>query len=356
MLGRPLIQFDDVLGHPARSDDWHSQGVATFTRALEALDLEMFSDASDLALYMIQEASEANTLYREWTTSIPQIMRRAGVGEDEIASDQVRVEALVAPAEGVAFDPDAGWIRYLAMVNECRLACEAGDADEARELLCEARAVWQDTHDRACDLVYGWLDAAAQRLGEHRIGEIWDELMVEGYAFYERYDVDVNPWEQTFELVVRVMFEGMRGHLTGPGRRGDLEVIEEDDRWGIRFDPCGSGGRTYRGDDIAGPRMNPPYNFGVTTDEYDWAWNKKGVCLYCAHCCQLMERNPIARYGYPIRVVDPPTWPSAQVDGKCTWWVYKDPSLVPESVYARVGARKPEVLGSSAVGGGRQHD
>lgn len=356
MVATPAIQFDDVLGHPARSEGWFGQGVSTYTRAFEALAAGQFTEASDLALYTVQEASEANHLYAEWTESIPQIMMTRGVSAQDIAEDDGRLQSLVSPAGSDRLDSTLGWQQYRALIDDCRTACAARDAERAAELLDQARARWQDTHDRACDLVYGWLDAAARRLGEDCIGPIWDELMVEGYAFYERYDLDVNPWERSFGLVVRVMFEGMRGHLTGPDRRGDLEVIEEEDRWGIRFDPCGSGGRTYRGDDIAGPRMNAPYNFGVTTAEHDWAWNKTGICLYCTHCCQLMEQNPIAKFGYPIRVVDPPTWPAAQHGGKCTWWVYKDPTLVPEWVYSRVGARKPNALGSAAVQSGVPRD
>ena len=44
-------------------------------------------------------------------------------------------------------------------------------------------------------------------------------------------------------------------------------------------------------------------------------------------------------YGYPIRVVDPPIWPQAReggAAGRCTWTIYKDPSLVPDEAYLRV--------------------
>ena len=98
-----------------------------------------------------------------------------------------------------------------------------------------------------------------------------------------------------------------------------------------------SGGRTLRDDPDsgAGPRIGPPWNLGVTTRPHDWSWNKAGICLYCVHCCQLNERMPMRRFGYPTRVVEPPVWPEARDGGKCTWYVYKDPALVPEEVYRR---------------------
>ena len=105
-----------------------------------------------------------------------------------------------------------------------------------------------------------------------------------------------------------VACEAMRGHLVGPERTGDMELVELEDRFVLRFDPCGSGGRTLRGDSIEGtpPRMQPPYDWTVTEEPHTWNHNTPGVCLYCTHCIILMEEMPIDRFGYPVRVVDPP--------------------------------------------------
>ena len=76
----------------------------------------------------------------------------------------------------------------------------------------------------------------------------------------------------------------------------------------------------------------------MTTEQHDWAWNAAGVCAYCVHCCLLNEVVPIERLGYPTRVIEPPLWPAARENATCTWWVYDDPSLIPDWVYERVGA------------------
>lgn len=47
----------------------------------------------------------------------------------------------------------------------------------------------------------------------------------------------------------------------------------------------------------------------------------------------------------PVRVVEPPVWPH-DADLACTWTVYKDPSLVPDDAYRRVGLEPP--AGASA--------
>lgn len=128
--------------------------------------------------------------------------------------------------------------------------------------------------------------------------------------------------------------------MSGPDREGDVKVWEEEDRWVLRFDPCGSGGRMFRRDPEAKSAPEEPPH-GVTTARYDWAWNEEGVCYYCVHCCQLQERVPIERLGYPLRVVEPPLWPPSKGRRHCTWSIYKDPSLVPDEAYGRVGAPPP---------------
>jgi hypothetical protein len=140
----------------------------------------------------------------------------------------------------------------------------------------------------------------------------------------------------------------MRGHLVGPDRTGDMEFSEDADRYTLRFDPCGSGGRILRGDAIEGtpPRTDAPYSWGVTQEEHDFAWRKKGVCYYCSNCCLVLQLKPIDAFGYPVRVVEPPTYPS-ETAAKCTWHIYKDPTAVPERYYETVGRKRPEKFGSA---------
>jgi len=101
-----------------------------------------------------------------------------------------------------------------------------------------------------------------------------------------------------------------------------VTVEEQPDRVALSFHPCGSGGRI-----LAEGRH------GVVEGAHDFAWNTPGVCRYCVHCCVLQQLGPIDAFGYPARVIDPPTEPGQH----CTWTVYRDPSLVPDAAYERVG-------------------
>jgi hypothetical protein len=60
------------------------------------------------------------------------------------------------------------------------------------------------------------------------------------------------------------------------------------------------------------------------------------------------------RFGYPVRVIDPPVYPDTNRDPdarqKCQWQMFKDPTKVPEEYYERVGRKRPDTFGSKAHG------
>jgi hypothetical protein len=343
------LAFDADLGHPAPAGPIAAQGESNYRRAARALDAGRFEDAASLGRYTIEEAREGHELYAAWRDQIRRYLVREGVSPEIVAAEDVRLGDLLRLDDGAPFDAARRWADYNSLIDAFTLSCGAGDGKRAARQLEAARLSWRATHDRACDWVYGLLDAVVRHLGEARIGPLWDELMAPMYETYDRYDITHTPWPDSVRRLVLVAAESLRGHLSGPGRMGDIEITEEAERWVLRFDPCGSGGRSYRDDAAQGytPRMAPPYDFAVTEQEHDWAWNKKGVCVYCVHCCQLNQRMPIGRFGYPTRVVEPPTWPAARHGGKCVWSIYKDPSLVPEQAYRDVGSQKPARFGGT---------
>lgn len=345
------IAFDPILGGPARTGSLAEQSRSSYALAREALAAGRFGDAVQLARHTVEEAHEAYELYRDWIGQIRDYLKEYGVKARTIAEGEARVAALLRAPDGRAFDLDAGWRAYGEAIERFATLAAAGEADAAGEALRAAWALWLDTHDKGCDRVAGMLDLVIAHLGEERIGPLWDRLMAPMYDFYDRYDTDHTPWPTSYHRILTVAIEALRGHLSGPRREGDIEIVEEEDRVVLSFDPCGSGGRSLRADPVTGepPRMEPPFGFRVIERAYPWSWSKKGVCAYCVHCCQLNMRMPIAKFGYPTRVVEPPTWPEARAGGKCRWTIYKDPRGVPETAYEAVGETKPGVIGSAAT-------
>ena len=220
------------------------------------------------------------------------------------------IDVLVRP-DGRPYDRNFMWNEFREGVESFVAHCHRSNADAALADLDVFVETWRQLHDRDVDHTYGLMHEVIEHLGERAIGEMYDVLLVPLFTWrYEKFDIDKSPWDEALQLLMQVCFEAARSHLFGPGRRGDMEVIEYDDRYVLRFDPCGSGGRTVRGDEIEGtpPRMEEPYNWHVSKEPFSWNHFQEGVCLYCSHCITLMEELPIDRFGYPVRVVDPPRY------------------------------------------------
>jgi hypothetical protein len=212
-------------------------------------------------------------------------------------------------------------------------AIDRGDGLEAKRLVESFRLETQVVEDIMVDWVWAILSYVSDRWGEPELEPLMRESMApwtsERYALYHQL-----PMEEKVALTV----EGMRGHLSGKERKGDITVTEEAERYVLSFDPCGSGGRARRGDPARGvlPATERP-EFGHSKEAHDWTWQREGVCYYCAHCALVNEIMPIEQMGYPMRVTENPI----QAGDQCRWMIYKDPARVPAEYYERVGKTKP---------------
>lgn len=330
---RPVdVRHSDVLGHAAREEPWADQGVSTYVRAREALAHGATEAAVRLAELTVQEAQEAYDLYSLWLQQLPELLLGLGVPGDAAAPSSER-------ARWSAVELRSGWASYRRHLNAFADRARSDDRPGAERELERGRATWQSAHDSATDMLCTLIALGVEHLGEKSVGLLWDRMLAHYYAALpEKYDPATRPWSRSLERLVLDIFEATRGHLCGPARDGTFEVRDEPDRWVVRFAPCGSGGRTYAYADLPGRSF--------TEAEHDWAWNTIGVCHYCVHCCQLQQRAPIARLGMPLRVIEPPVVASVGQRGRdhCTWYLYKDPTLLPDEAFTAVGAAVPAWL------------
>jgi len=336
MAQRPT-RYDDALGHDVRSDPWLEQGRSSYVLALDAFAEGRAEDAVSLARMTVEEAQEAFDLYALWLVQLPALLATAGVSESALAPQ--RLDSL-----RVKHELEDGWTRYVELIAQFEEMATSVCTD-APGVLVLARSTWLAAHDPATDQLAALFAFAAKELGEASVGPLWDDLLSPYYeAIREKYDPSVRTWESSVQRLGLDIFEAVRGHLTGPTRDGRFDVREEADRWVLEFAPCGSGGRTYP--DTADTERDPRE---FTTEQHDWAWQTTGVCLYCVHCCQLQQRAPIERLGFPLRVIAPPVRPNVEHPGRkvCTWSIYKNPSLIPAHAYSDVGAAPPDGISDS---------
>jgi hypothetical protein len=354
------LEWSDAIGKRVRSGDWADQAVSTVTKIEDELaaagdDFGLAANrrenAAQLVDYFMEEAKVVYVIYKVWTAGFQQWLTEQGVPDEDVAAEADRLARLLAYPDGTPLERESRWeelgLRAGRLANGIR-SYDLTVADALTEL-DGVREDWRRLHDRSADLMAGILAFVARRFGEDALETCYRAIM-EPYL-QERYmpfDVRLTPYEETLDRNLYISLEAMRGHLVGPGRRGDIELEEHDDRWEIRFDPCASGGRILRGDpeEETGSRVLEPYEFGVIEEPKPWTWNETGVCYYCAHCNLALSTIPAERWGHPVRTVDPPLWrgpDDPSTHRKCQWTVWKSLEAIPEREYERIGRTKPQL-------------
>jgi hypothetical protein len=352
------MMFSQVLNRQVRSGDWVDQKLSTFRVIGTALDEGRWKDAAELSDYFVVEAKVCWDLYRQWRRDLEDYLLNNGVSEEDLTVIKAEIAELTLMPDGSVFEPEKEWQKFNNEIAEAIADCGRHEAADAHAQIASAKESWRRTHDRDVDTIYAYTSEVSGRLGEDAILDMWKKVLQPWFdGRYKRFDVDSFEWSESLDVLMYVTFEAMRGHLVGPERTGDIGLEEFDDRYVFSFDPCGSGGRSVRGDNIegTGPRMEPPYNWKVSEEPHDWNHYTPGVCLYCAHCIVLTEQMPMDHFGYPVRVIDPPIYAPGDdaAPKQCKWTVYKDPTAVPEEFYTRAGRTKPTSFGSEGRNGER---
>jgi hypothetical protein len=343
------LGFSQVLGRRVRTGGWTDQKVSTWRKIHDALDKEDYREAAALIDFFTDEADVIYSIFRQLIPDVNEYLLQRGLSKQEIREINTRVLALLRLPDGRPFKPRRLWEEFRDMTRELIVLCGERRTADVRVSMEPWKERWRLIQDRDVDHCYGIINEIVERFGETALAEMWEFIIGPLFKMrYAKFDIGQFPWNDALPLNMYLAFEAMRGHLVGPDRTGDMEFSEDADRYTLRFDPCGSGGRILRGDAIEGtpPRTDAPYSWGVTQEEHDFAWRRKGVCYYCSNCCLVLQLKPIDVFGYPVRVVEPPTYPS-ETAAKCTWHIYKDPTAVPERYYEAVGRKRPEKFGSA---------
>jgi hypothetical protein len=343
------LEWSEEIGKRVRTGPWTDQAISTTKKILEAIALGQWEVAAQLVDYWMEEAKVVYVIYDVWTDGFSTWLTDQGVSKEELSTEMDRLRQLLAFPDGTPYEARSRWEELGAKAGRLGNLMRAAELtkEEAATALDDLREGWRQLHDRGADMMAGILSFVARRFGEPAIESCY-RFVLEPYLQerYKPFDIREQPYEDTIYRNLYLSLEAMRGHLCGPDRFGDLEFSEHEDRWVIKFDPCGSGGRSLRGDPVegTGSRAEPPYGFGVTSDRYDWAWNEEGICYYCAHCCFALERWPAEQWGHPLRVIDSPRYPeetTGESPQKCSWTIYKTIEAIPAEAYLRIGMVKP---------------
>lgn len=191
-------------------------------------------------------------------------------------------------------------------------AIQGGRTDEALALLEYCYEEDKEQDDNMASIAEIFISKIAS-FGEEEVEKIWREGG--WYAKASKWISALPGVEDSLQRWAEIQ----RAH------NGNFIITEEPDKYVVRCDPCGTGGRLIRTRGV-----------GTLKKAYPWSWSKSGVSIYCTHCCTYFEIFPIELRGYPIAVFLPGDRP----DDPCIQLFYKKPELIPEEYFTRVGKTK----------------
>lgn len=210
--------------------------------------------------------------------------------------------------------------RTLDLVNK---AADEGDTEKVKRYARRMYGELMNMHDLELDMVTALLSFIGRQYGDEVLQKAfteavgsWIKQMSEGYAKEE------NPSRRLQMLVY-----GLKGH----GQ--PVKVEEDDEKFTLTMQPCGSGGRL-----VASGAYGPPKNFLRVKKPQLITYGKTDVPVYCAHCVY-HELIPIDHVGMPLFTLFPG---EKMGEDPCRMVLYKDPKAIPEELYRRVGKQKPK--------------
>ena len=308
------IAFTELLGRRVRMGPWEDQKVSTYRKIIEALDGARWDEAAHArrATSSTRRTSASRSTASGSATSTATSGTRASTRRVIKARNDQAV-AVSRPARRVARGTRASSGTASSPRSRTFTAATYREQpDEAKRRLDVMKETWRQCHDRDVDHTYALMSLIKEQLGEaadpRHVRPRPAAAVRLALREVRRRQVPVgrvarDPHARRLRGDARPPRRPRADRRHGAGRaRGPLRPPLRPVR--LRAD-----GR-LRGDSIEGtpPRMQPPYDWKVTEEPHTWNHNTPGVCLYCTHCIILMEEMPMDRFGYPVRVVDPPVY------------------------------------------------
>ena len=138
------------------------------------------------------------------------------------------------------------------------------------------------------------------------------------------------------EAYMEFLIDALRQHSMYP----NLTVEEDDEKFILTMQPCGSGGRL-----IDSGAYEGPLGYAKLKKPGPHTWGEADLPIYCAHCPWAQEIFPVSEVGEGMQLwIHASPFPKKPGD-PCVQYVYKDPKYVPDRYYERVGvSRTPREL------------
>lgn len=262
-------------------------------------DLATETVATVIALYR-----RFHQVYHGWSVSLSAFAaERFG---HEAAAEIMSLDAVLARSARSGFSLDDIALLDEDPVSAVRDLLEGGDAPAAKALFSRVDSGARGLHDFYRDAVTTELSRVYRRGGVETLEA----------CFRASSELDWMPWmmAETQDPPRDRLIAW--ADLLSVGNFGVLAIQEEDDKFVIRQDPCGSCGRQVREG-----RYKAPWNLAIVEDDHATTYGQGGVPIYRTHIPMMHYVMPVERIGAP--------WPlircSRKKEGVCRIHLYKDP-------------------------------
>ncbi|MFQ5763168.1 MAG: hypothetical protein ACE5PO_09050 [Candidatus Bathyarchaeia archaeon] len=195
-------------------------------------------------------------------------------------------------------------------------AIKGGQLEEAIELVKQLTEESKRMHDVGFEFVWTLLTYIGRKCGDEAVGEAL------------RFRHENKP--QLSNVIAELKAEDRVEHiaLAHRGHFSNITISEEEDRFIIKLDPCGTGGRMWRKE-----LVDSPQNLHTIREAYEWTWGTENTPAYCAHCCVHEIMSMKGGSTAPPWITERP----GNAVEPCYWFVYKKPELIPKTYLERVG-------------------
>jgi hypothetical protein len=207
-------------------------------------------------------------------------------------------------------------------VDLIQIAIDKDDKERAKALTLRMHEEFSAMHNG----LLRWITSLLSSIGRRYSDEMLETMLRESCpaiiidAAIELAKIPQDDHRTRVELMVK----GLQGHLS------PMKIEEDDEKFTIEMQPCGSGGRL-----ILDGYYDPPHSYLKISKPQPMTFGKEDFPVYCTHCAILGMLG--IEFGAPLFLIDP----SDRLDEKpCKIYLYKDVNAIPEALYTKLGKKK----------------
>ena len=190
---------------------------------------------------------------------------------------------------------------------------EAGDRRGALALFGEIEAGARGLHDFYRDAVSTFLSRIYRRYGVDQLAASLRASSEFDWMPWMLEEIETDPRERLIAWA----------ELLGVGNFASIAIEEDDEKFTIRQNPCGSCGRQHRDG-----RYEAPWNLAIVNEKHEITYGQGDTTAYRSHIPMMHYVMPMERIGAPWPLIRCPR----SRTGTCHIYLYKNPrQTVPQA-------------------------